>query len=226
MTPPLLKTSPLEEAYRRNGAHFMEEQGWMMPSHCGNLDREKAHLQEGSLLVDWSHIDKITLRGDDAAQAASKLNTRAKSLKPLRSLATINQVILRLTSDEFLILCQPDKANKVLEKAQAPQTMALLHGGGLGCLVLTGARRDEVLERSSAMNLRRDLVPTGSVVQTTIHMVPCTIYRTQALDILLHTRDFSESLFEALMDVGHGVGLMLSGLEALPVSFALKEKRS
>ena len=47
----------------------------------------------------------------------------------------------------------------------------------------------------------------------------CTIYRTEDLDILVHSRTFSESLFDALMDVGIGVGMIPTGLSALPVSF-------
>jgi len=222
MTTLLQKISPLDQAYQQNQAQFITTEGWSIPAHCGNQDKEKAQLETGSVLVDWSHIGKITLRGNDAQAAADHVDSQASSLKPLQSCATDEVAVLRLTQDEFMILCQPEKEAAVVASAQAAQTDVLSHGGGLGCLVLAGKRRDAVIERSSAMNLRGDIVPAGSVVQTTIHAIPCTIYRTSTIDILVHSRDFSESLFEALMDVGHGVGLIPSGVATLPVSFSSK----
>ncbi len=226
MTTLLQKISPLESAYQQNHAHFITTEGWSIPAHCGNQEKEKAQLETGSVLVDWSHIGKITLRGNDAQTAAEQVDSAASSLKPLQSCATDDVAMLRLTQDEFMILCQPEKEAAVLASAQAADTGVLSHGGGLGCLVLAGKRRDEVIECSSAMNLRRDIVPAGSVVQTTIHTIPCTIYRTFSMDILVHSRDFSESLFDALMDVGHGVGLIPSGIAILPVSFSSKQEDS
>ncbi|MBF0277409.1 MAG: hypothetical protein HQM13_06460 [SAR324 cluster bacterium] len=214
------KLSPLDEAYQRNAAHFLAEEGWSIPEHCGNPEKERAQLETGSVLVDWSHIGKITLRGNHAEDSASRLDSRAASLKPQQSCSTDDWAVLRLTGDEFMILCKSGKENAILASVEGDDLSILNHGGGLGCLVLGGKGRDEVIERSSAMNLRRDIVPAGTVVQTSIHMVPCTIFRTSSLEILIHTRDFSESLFDALMDVGHGVGLIPSGVATLPVSFS------
>ena len=217
MTRPLKKLSPLHECYRTHHAQFVEVAGWSIAEHCGNPEKEKAHLQQGAVLGDWSHLDKITLRGQDAAVAAAQVNKKGASLKPLQSHATQKIALLCQTPDEFLIVAQPGQATKILASAQAPHTDTFAYSGAMGCLVLAGARRDEVIERSCALNLRRDVVPAGSVVQTTFHTIRCTLYRTNSLDILLHSRDYSDSLFEALMDVGQGVGLIPSGLATLPV---------
>jgi hypothetical protein len=50
-----------------------------------------------------------------------------------------------------------------------------------------------------------------------------TLYRTNNLDIIVHPRNLTESLYDALMDVGIGVGLVPAGIETIPVSFE-KEK--
>lgn len=221
MTDLLQKISPLHETYRRHQAQFTEVTGWLIVVHCGNPEKEKTQLEQGGVLADWSHIEKITLRGKDAEVAASQIEAQAAALKPLQSYATENRAILRLTSDQFMVLCQPGQSAAILATANAPQTDTFSHGGGLGCLVLAGKRRDEVLERSCAMNLRRDLLPPGSVVQTTLHTIQCTLFRTTAFDVLVHSRDYSDSLFEALMDVGYGVGLIPSGIATLPVSFSI-----
>ena len=142
MTSTLRKVSPLDNAYRHNSTHFIDVQGWDIPSHCGNPEKEKTQLKEGSVLVDWSHISKITIRGSDAVEAASQVDSRATSLKPLQCCASEDQAILRLTEDEFLILCQAGQEAKVLKVAKAPKTGVLNHGGGLGCLILAGQGRD------------------------------------------------------------------------------------
>ncbi|HIO84434.1 MAG TPA: hypothetical protein EYG61_10505 [Deltaproteobacteria bacterium] len=82
-----------------------------------------------------------------------------------------------------------------------------------------GPRRDEVLQRSTAVDLRRDKVGAGAVLQSSILTVGMTLYRTKNFDILLHPRNLSESLFDALMDVGIGVGLVPGGISTVPVSF-------
>ena len=82
-----------------------------------------------------------------------------------------------------------------------------------------GPRRDEVLQRSTAVDLRRDKVGAGSVLQSSIHSVSMTLYRTKSFDIILHPRNLSESLYDALMDVGIGIGLVPGGIATVPVSF-------
>ena len=82
-----------------------------------------------------------------------------------------------------------------------------------------GPRRDEVLQRSTAVDLRRDKVVAGSVLQSSIHTVGMTLYRTKNFDIMVHPRNLSESLYDALMDVGIGVGMVPGGIATVPVSF-------
>ena len=61
------------------------------------------------------------------------------------------------------------------------------------------------------------------MIQLTIHTIHCTLYRTETLEIITHARSLSESLYDGLMDVGVGVGLVPAGLATIPVSFE-KEK--
>ncbi|MCJ8331335.1 MAG: hypothetical protein HRT89_09155 [Lentisphaeria bacterium] len=211
------KESPLAEIYRSYSATCKTIAGWNMATHFNDLVREKDHLEKGSLLVDWSHIGKITLRGKTAEADVAGIESKAAELGILQSCSTETQAILRLTADEFLILCMPGEEAAVMEKLSG--TGAICHGGGMGCFVLAGNDRDAVLERSTAMNLRRDLAPPGTVIQTTVHTVRCTLYRTENYDLLLYSREYSVSLFEALIDVGIAVGLIPSGLDAVPVNF-------
>ena len=108
---------------------------------------------------------------------------------------------------------------KLLEIIDPKITTVTDQTGSQGCMVLGGPRRDEVLLRSTAVDLRRDKVVAGSVLQSSIHTVSMTLYRTTNLDIMLHPRNLSESLYDALMDVGIGLGLVPGGIATVPVSF-------
>jgi heterotetrameric sarcosine oxidase gamma subunit len=215
----LTKSGPLTAIYRQRGIPLTDLAGWRIAEHFGDPESEKRNLQTGSLLADWSHIGKISLYGRGAAAEAVKMDARAAGLDPLRALGTRDTALLRLVEDEFLILCQAGMEDSVLRRFDEKNTVVLNETGALACFALGGKRRDEVLERSTAMDLRRDRVGIGSTVRTTVHTIPCTIFRTRDLDILVHPRDFSQSLFEGLLDVGQGVGLVPSGIASLPVLF-------
>ena len=219
--PALTKQSPLAAVYRANHVSCMEQFGWSIAEHFGQPDLESKQLETGSLLVDWSHIGKISLRGQSAKQNAGKVLKASYGLRPLQGCSRAEHAVLKLTDDEYMILCHPDKTGQWIGQFDYENCAVLDVSGGMGCLVLGGSNRDAVLERSTAMDLRRDRVPVGSVVQSTLHVMGCTMFRTSQLDILLLNRDFTESLFDALMDVGKGVGMLPSGLHLIPVSFAM-----
>ena len=215
----MIKTSPLSGIYRNHPVKLMEVSGWQIAENFGNDERESQHLCLGSVLVDWSHIGKISLSGGDAAQAAELAFKGASELRPLKTLSIQDMAVLRLTRNDYLILCQPGMEAELLGKIDPKISTVIDQTGSQGCLVLGGPRRAEVLPRSTAFDLRRDKVGAGAVLQSSIHTVGMTLYRTKNFDILLHPRNLSESLFDALMDVGIGVGLVPGGISTVPVSF-------
>lgn len=215
---PLLKTSPLSGVYRHYPTQLETTAGWQIALHFGNPEGEHQALETGTVLVDWSHLGKVSLSGREAAQWVEGLVPGAASIAPQNSLKAAGMVALRLTANDYLVLCPPaEVANSLTALAAAPVAV-LDQSGALGCVVLAGPRRDEVLERSTAVNLSRHQVPPGAVIQSTIHTIRCTLYRTPTLEVILHPRSLSESLFNALMDVGVGVGLVPGGIVTVPLS--------
>ena len=213
----LAKRSPLAPIFRAANARMDEVAGWEVALRLGEADTEGLALGTGSVLVDWSHIGKISVRGKGATAQVSRLDSAAASVEPLKSFPLDGGVILRLTGDEYLILCEPGRAPDWIAKMGEGDTATIDLSGGLGALFLGGARREEVMERSSAMNLQAAVVPPGAVVQTTVHLVPCTVFRLLEGYLFLPGRDYAQSLFDALMDVGKGVGLVAAGLDCVPV---------
>ena len=219
----MIKTSPLSGIYRNHPVNIIEVSGWHIAGNFGDTEREQDNLKKGAVLVDWSHIGKISLSLGNASAASEKVLKGSSKLEPLNSMSDSKMAVLRLTKNDYLILCQPDMEKNVLEKIDPELTTVTDQSGSNGCLVLGGPRRDEVLERSTAVDLRRDRVVAGSVIQSSIHTINMTLYRTNNFDIIVHPRNLTESLYDALMDVGIGVGLVPAGIETIPVSFE-KEK--
>ena len=219
----MIKTSPLSGIYRNHPVNIIEVSGWHIAGNFGDIEREQDNLKKGAVIVDWSHIGKISLSQGNASSAAEKVLKGSSKIEPLNSMADSKIAVLRLTINDYLILCQPNMEKNVLEKIDPKVTTVTDQSGSNGCLVLGGPRRDEVLERSTAVDLRRDRVVAGSVIQSSIHTINMTLYRTNNFDIIVHPRNLSESLYDALIDVGIGVGLVPAGIETIPVSFE-KEK--
>ena len=219
----MIKTSPLSGIYRNHPVNIIEVSGWHIAGNFGDTEREQDNLKKGAVLVDWSHIGKISLSLGNASAATEKVLKGSSKIEPLNSMADSKMAVLRLTINDYLILCQPNMEKNVLEKIDPKVTTVTDQSGSNGCLVLGGPRRDEVLERSTAVDLRRDRVVAGSVIQSSNHTINMTLYRTKNFDIIVHPRNLSESLYDALIDVGIGVGLVPAGIETIPVSFE-KEK--
>jgi len=213
------KISPLSGIYRNYPVNIIEVSGWQIAGNFGDAGKEQEYLKKGAVLVDWSHIGKISLSRGDAAAAAEKILKGSSKIEPLSSISDSKMAILRLTKNDYMILCQPGMEKFLLEKIDSRSTTVTDQSGSNGCLVLGGPRRDEVLERSTAVDLRRDRVVAGAVIQSSIHTINMTLYRTNNFDIIVHPRNLTESLYDALIDVGIGVGLVPAGVDTIAVSF-------
>ena len=75
------------------------------------------------------------------------------------------------------------------------------------------------MDRSAAMNLTESKYLAGSVIQSSVHTITTTIYRSKKADLLICDRAYTEALFDAFMDVGKKVGMLPTGLSVLPISF-------
>lgn len=215
----LYKSSPLSSVYRRRSATVEEVCGWRMARHFGDPEGERKQIRDGAVLVDWSHVGKISLRGGNVLEEVARIDPGATSLEIGRTLRAEGCVLMRLVEDEFLALTPPGREGRMLGRFDGGKTTVLNQTGDLGCLVLAGRRRDEVLERSSTMNLTRRAVPDFAAAKISVHFANCLFYRTPDWDMLLPSRDFAEFVFDALMDVGKGAGLQPAGLGTLEVRF-------
>ena len=112
----MIKTSPLSGIYRNHPVKLTEVSGWQIAENFGNDERELIHLSQDSVLVDWSHIGKISLSGGDAAKAAEQVISGASEIEPLNSSSNQDLAVLRLTRNDYLILCQSGMEQLCWEK--------------------------------------------------------------------------------------------------------------
>ena len=66
----LEKNSSLSGIYRRYSTEVTEIAGWRIAKHFGSPEKETKHLKNQCVLVDWSHLGKISLSRGNAADVA------------------------------------------------------------------------------------------------------------------------------------------------------------
>lgn len=67
--------TPLYDSAARAGAVFLEDAGWLMPAHFGDVATEYRQAREGAALFDISHHGKVEMTGADAARFLHNLCT-------------------------------------------------------------------------------------------------------------------------------------------------------
>ena len=210
----LLKQTPLHDLLQTQRAIWETRDGWQVAARVLSPEREREGLASGSTLTDWSHVCVVTVRGRGASRCVNLMHEGADEQTILEWRAHAGLLVARLTSDEFLLVSERQRPLP----SPREDCDAWSQGGGMACLDLAGPRRNEVWERSTFANLRDDLCGPGRVTQTTVHGIRCTILRGGQRDLLLCNRDLAISLYEALLDVGEGVGLVPAGLQTCPVA--------
>ena len=103
----MFKTSPLSGIYRNHSVKLTEVSGWQIAEHFGDEELGKIHLQHDCVLVDWSHIGKISLSLGNAAKASEQVFSGASKLETLKTLSNPDTAVLRLTQKDYFILCKP-----------------------------------------------------------------------------------------------------------------------
>jgi heterotetrameric sarcosine oxidase gamma subunit len=221
----MVKRTPLSTGNRSANARLVETAGWEVAEHFSDPEGERRGLESECVLVDWSHVGKISLRGPAAESLVAGLASPIPIPAPLRASIRGGLALLRLADDEFLILCPPGQEERLLSRLDESRAAVLVQTGGYGALLLAGPRRGEVLERSTAMRMSAEVEDSNTVVQTSVHFVPCTVLHTATWDLLIQQREYTESLHHALLDVGRVAGLARAGVGCMPVAFGEDDRR-
>src|SRR5690348_10875963 len=157
-----LKYSPLHDRHAALGAKFAEFGGWEMPlEYPAGVLKEHAAVRSRVGLFDVSHLGKLVVRGEGAAEFVNRcLTNDLGRIAPGRAQYTlccddatggiVDDLIVYLLDDDHLLLV-PNAANtaEVVRRLEAgkPSTVTITdHHESHAVLAVQGTRSDEVLE--------------------------------------------------------------------------------
>ena len=180
-----MKRTALHSLHRRAGATFAEYSGWELPAFFVSPELEAAQIRRSAGLVDISHTAKFDLRSRSGHEA------------------------WRLGAKHYLI---------VGESLLVSPTGAIDVTSVYAALHLAGPESRHVLGKLTSLNLNEKALPNLNCAQASLAHVPGIFLRQDIGSIpafyLLVTRDYAESIWEAILDAGHEFHLWPSGLEA------------
>jgi glycine cleavage system aminomethyltransferase T len=208
------KYSALFEAQRRAGASFTELDGWQVPAVYDSPEREAACVRSSVGTADVSWMVKLDLKGFGMKRSPS-LGERAFywALGPLHYLAT----------------CAPPARDDTLGQLKAFQTAGVDPSlppqiyitdvtSVYTQLLLAGPRSREVLRKLSSLNVSESSLSNLGCAQASVAHVRCLILRQDLGSIpafhLLVSREYGESIWEAVLHEGHEFELAPFGYEA------------
>ncbi len=212
-------------------AKMVEQHGWLLPRSYGNPPAEQAALRQAAGLLDIGESGAIDLKSDalDAVLTAGFPDTGPVAVgRWAVAGGQANTRICRLTGEQALILTLPDEvqARVDLLRRQAaahPCTHATDLTGARCGLRLLGPHAPAVLERLCAL----DLAPGtddkagfahGALAQGSVAAIHTLIVRRDTAGLpgydLYVDRDLGAYLWDALLDAGAPLGLILAGRAA------------
>ena len=225
-----LKHSPLHDRHAALGAKFAEFGGWEMPlEYPAGVLKEHAAVRSTVGLFDVSHLGKLVVRGEGAAEFVNRcLTNDLGRIEPGRAQYTlccdeatggvVDDLIVYYVADDHLLLV-PNAANsaevmrRLVAEAPAGVTVTDHHEDDV-VLAVQGSDSDAVLE---AVGL-----PTGHDYMSFVEapydghdVVVCrTGYTGERGYELIAANAVAGSLFDALMGAGRAHEMLPCGLGA------------
>jgi glycine cleavage system aminomethyltransferase T len=180
-----MKRSALYSLHRRAGATFAEYSGWELPAFFVSPELEAVQIRMSAGLADISHSVKFNLRSHSGHEA------------------------WRLAAKHYLV---------VGDGLLVAPTGAIDVTSVYANLRLVGPESRNVLSKLTSLNLNENALPNLNCAQANLADVPGIFLRQDIGSIpafhLLITRDYAESIWEAILDAGHQFHLYPCGLEA------------
>jgi len=181
-----MKRSALFYVHHRTGAKFAERYGWEMPFSFTSPESEKLQVREHVGLTDLSY--------------RAKFDTKTEPPQPFCCLGR----------NHYLVLS---------ESPVDPPSGATDVTSVYANLFLAGPRSKGVLEKLTSLDISDARLPNLSCAQASLAHVHAIILREDIGSIfgfhLLVSREYGESVWEAILEAGHECHLEPFGLGAL-----------
>lgn len=180
-----MKRSALHYAHQRRGATFGEYSGWELPAFFSSTEQELSQVLANVGIADTSYYAKSDLKS--AAGDHS----------------------WRLGRGHYLNLGEtPDRAQAGIDVTSVYTSLRLV-----------GPRSTAVLGKLTSLNLGSKTFPNRTCAQASLAYVPAIFLRDDIQELfgihLLVTREYAESVWEAILHAGHEFHISPYGLATL-----------
>jgi glycine cleavage system aminomethyltransferase T len=181
-----MKRSALFYLHQRGGAKFGECHGWEMPFSFASPEAEESQVREHVGLTDLSYRTKFDMKTKPA------------------------QPFWNLGKNHYLVLGEPP-----LDPPSEATDVTSVYAN----LFLAGPRSKAVLSKLTSLNVSEAELPDLSCAQANLAHVHAIFLREDFRSIpgfhLLVSREYGESVWEAIVHAGHEFHLQPFGLGAL-----------
>ena len=209
-----IKQSALLHEHQQMKASMTEHHGWLTPARFTSADQEAAQVRESVGLADLSWMARFELKGYGLkAPLTFSQGARCWALAP----------------QHLLVTCDPMARESVVETLQslrAPASdlalPALVYWTEMTSiyaqLLLAGPRSRNVLSKVTSLNISEGALPNAGCGQTDLAHAHTIVLRDDLATLptfhLLVSREYAESVWEALLHAGLEFHLAPIGLEA------------
>lgn len=219
------RLTPLYHEHLALGATLQEREGWLLPISYGDPVSEIAAVRGFVGLAEIGDSGKIDVKGDDLDACLTDVFPASDRVELGASARdeVSGTHILRLTTDQALLLTPPGNLRDVLGRVDAAAVKrTCVHAvdltSALCGLRLLGPQAASVLERIATPDLSLSRFSNGSVVQGAVARVHGIIVRRDSAGIpgydLYVDRDLGAYLWDTMLEIGASLGLRPVGRSA------------
>lgn len=226
-----LKTTPLYETYKQQGAKLIDFGGFLLPVQFSGIKKEHQAVRTAAGLFDVSHMGEFTVKGPDAEAFLQYMVTNDVSkAKPGDTLYTAmcyedggtvdDLMIYRKSENDFLLVVNAANTEKdfnwLSEHVKGDVELSDLTFD-IALLALQGPKAETVLQKITDENLE-DIKHFKFKDNVVLNGVPAIVSRTgytgeEGFEIYCPWNQAAE-LWAAILDAGKDVGILPCGLGA------------
>lgn len=206
---PPIRRSALFHAHQQAGAGFTEHHGWQVPERFAGAQQEAEQLMTNAALGDVSWTAKLDLIAKPDVKDGRVSTSLVSSSSSGR--------VWALGRRHFLITCDPDESGAALAQLP-PGAMSVTDVSSVYAqLLLAGPRSLEILRKLTSLSVRGlQNLDCGQASLAHVHSI---ILRDDMRGVpafhILVSREYSESVWHAILHAGHEYHLSPFGLQAL-----------
>ena len=204
--PVAVMRSPIIARHRQLGATFAIEDGWEVPRHYEDVERERMAIREGLAIADITARGKIDIRGRIDSALASLPQTRGATLARIsRNWALVLTPAASLADSLALLTTAASRDTTVTDATSIYAGIALL-----------GARVPDLLSRLITANPHRLL--HGECLATQLLRIPAILLGRELPFTVVEVyvpSEFASYAWDAIFRAAHPLGSEAAGIEAL-----------